>query len=147
MHFPASITNSKNKAKPGSDVTPTDKETLNFDDDTSIGEDSCYLLTRMRCWTRKLFTVNLHSCKRTELSAWMKNSKRLLTVNLTLSSLSVEPPDWLETFSGFLFCLFVVFPVCLCVCFLMVCLLVFLYFFIYLYIMDEKCVLIVSDNS
>ena len=39
MPFPASIANSKNK-----DVTPTDKETLNFDDDTSKGEDSCYPL-------------------------------------------------------------------------------------------------------
>ena len=30
IHFPASIVNSKNKAKPESDVTLTDKETLNL---------------------------------------------------------------------------------------------------------------------
>ena len=47
LHFPASIANSENKAKPESDVTPTYKETLNFDDDTSKGEDSCYPLTRI----------------------------------------------------------------------------------------------------
>ena len=72
LHFPASITNSKNKAKPESDVTQTDKETVNFVDDTSKGKDSCYPLIRIRCWTGKLFNVNLHSCERTELSAWIK---------------------------------------------------------------------------
>ena len=72
LHFPASIENSKKTNKPGTDVSPPDKETLNFDDDISKGEDLCYPLTRIRFWTGKLFTVNLHSFKRTELSAWMK---------------------------------------------------------------------------
>ena len=47
------------KAKPGSDVTAVKKDTLEFDDDTLKGEDSCYSLTRSR-WTGKLFNVNLH---------------------------------------------------------------------------------------
>ena len=70
--FPASIANSKNKAKLGGDVTPTYKETLDFDDNTLKGEDSCYPLTRIYCYTGQLLNVNLHSCKRIELSAWMK---------------------------------------------------------------------------
>ena len=60
LHFPASITNNKNKAKPGNYVTLVGEETLDFDDDTSKGEDSSYSLTRSR-WTGKLFNVNLHS--------------------------------------------------------------------------------------
>ena len=67
MHFPATKGNSKNKAKPESDVTPTDKETLDFDDNTLKGEDWCYPLTRIVFLDWKLFNVNLHSCKRTEL--------------------------------------------------------------------------------
>ena len=38
------------KAKPGSDVTPVEEDTLDFDDDTLKGENSCYSLTRSR-WT------------------------------------------------------------------------------------------------
>ena len=52
---------SESKAKPESDVTPAGEETLDFDDDTSKGEDSCFSLTRSRCYTKKLFCVNLHS--------------------------------------------------------------------------------------
>ena len=48
------------KAKPGSDVTPVGEDTLDFDDDTLKGENSCYSLTRSR-WTGKLFNVNLRS--------------------------------------------------------------------------------------
>ena len=59
------MASSKVKAKPGSDVTAVKKDTLEFDDDTLKGEDSCYSLTRSR-WTGKLFNVNLHSWKRTE---------------------------------------------------------------------------------
>ena len=40
---------------------PAGEETLDFDDDTSKGEDSCFSLTRSRCYTKKLFCVNLHS--------------------------------------------------------------------------------------
>ena len=58
--FPASMASSEVKAKPGSDVTPTGEETLDFDDDTSKGENSCYSLNRSR-WTGNLFNVNLHS--------------------------------------------------------------------------------------
>ena len=61
FNLPASITNSNNKPKPGSDVTPSNKETLDFDHDTSKGNDSCYPLTRIRCWSGKLFNVNLYS--------------------------------------------------------------------------------------
>ena len=48
------------KAKTGSNVTPVGEHTLDFDDDTLKGEDSCYSLTRSR-WTGKLSNVNLHS--------------------------------------------------------------------------------------
>ena len=40
-HFPASMASSKSKAKLESDVTPAGEETLDFDDDTLKGEDSC----------------------------------------------------------------------------------------------------------
>ena len=54
------MASSKSEAKLESDVTPAGEETLDFDDETSKGEDSCYSLTRSR-WTGKLFNVNLHS--------------------------------------------------------------------------------------
>ena len=54
------MASSEVKAKPGSDVTPVGRDTLDFDDDTLKGEDSCYSLIRSR-WTEKLFNVNLHS--------------------------------------------------------------------------------------
>ena len=50
---------SESKGKTESDVTSTGEETLDFDDDTSKGEDSCYSLTRSR-WTGNLFNVDLH---------------------------------------------------------------------------------------
>ena len=43
------MTSTENKAKPESDVTPAGEKNLDFDDDTSKGEDSCYSLTRTRC--------------------------------------------------------------------------------------------------
>ena len=46
--FPASMASSEVKPKPGSDVTPVGEDTLDFDDDTLKGEDSCYSLTRSR---------------------------------------------------------------------------------------------------
>ena len=58
--FPASMASSEVKAKPGSDVTPVGEDTLDFDDDTLKGEDSCYSLIRRR-WNGKLFNVNLLS--------------------------------------------------------------------------------------
>ena len=58
--FPASMASSEVKAKPGSDVTPVGEDTLDFDDNTLKGEDSCYSLIRSH-WTGKLFSVNLHS--------------------------------------------------------------------------------------
>ena len=54
--FPASMASSEVKAKPGSDVTPVGDESLDFDDDTLKGDDSCYSLIRSR-WTRKQFNV------------------------------------------------------------------------------------------
>ena len=36
------MASSENKAKSESDVTPAGEETLDFDDDTSKGEVSCY---------------------------------------------------------------------------------------------------------
>ena len=54
------MASSEGKANPGSDVTPLGEDTLDFDDDTLKGEDSCYSLIRS-CWTGKLFNVNLHS--------------------------------------------------------------------------------------
>ena len=43
------MASSKSKAIPESDVTPAGEETLDFDDDTSKGEASCYFLNRRRC--------------------------------------------------------------------------------------------------
>ena len=43
------MASSKSKAIPESDVTPAGEETLDFDDDTSKGEASCYSLNRSRC--------------------------------------------------------------------------------------------------
>ena len=57
--FPASMASSEVNAKPKSDVTTVGEDTLDFDDDTLKGEDSCYSLTRSS-WTGKLFNVNLH---------------------------------------------------------------------------------------
>ena len=54
------MASSESKAKPESDVTPPGEETLDFDGDTSKGEDSCYSLSRSR-WTGNMFNVNLHS--------------------------------------------------------------------------------------
>ena len=54
------MASTESKAKPESYVTPAGEETLDFDDDTSKGEDSCYSLRRSR-WTGNLFNVNLHS--------------------------------------------------------------------------------------
>ena len=54
------MANSEVKAKPGSDVTPVGEDTLDFDDNTLKGEDSCNSLIRSR-WTGKLFNVNLNS--------------------------------------------------------------------------------------
>ena len=43
------MASSESEAKRESDVTPGSGETLDFDDDTSKGEDSCYSLNRSRC--------------------------------------------------------------------------------------------------
>ena len=43
------MANSESKAKIESDITPAGEKTLDFDDDTSKGEDSCYSINRSRC--------------------------------------------------------------------------------------------------
>ena len=102
MPFPASIANSKNK-----DVTPTDKETLNFDDDISKGEDSCYPPpASMTSTENKAITENV--VKPAGEKTWKCDD---------------------DTLKGEDSCFFPSFTVYLCVYFLMVCLLVFLYFF------------------
>ena len=73
----------ESKAKSESDFTPAGEENLNLDDDTSKGETSCYSLTRTR-WTGKLFNVNVHSCKRTELSPWMNIQQTPLNVKYSV---------------------------------------------------------------
>ena len=55
------MASSESKAKTASDVTPAGEETLDFDDDTSKGEGSCYSVNRSRCYAGKLFCVNLYS--------------------------------------------------------------------------------------
>ena len=55
------MASSEVKAKPGGEVTPVKKDTLEFDDDTLKGKDSSFSLTRSRSNSRKLFNVNLHS--------------------------------------------------------------------------------------
>ena len=55
------MASSESEAKTKNDVGPADEETLDFDDDNSKGEDSCYSLTRSSWYTEKLFCVNLHS--------------------------------------------------------------------------------------
>ena len=42
------MASSESKAKPKSDVTPAGEETLDIDDDTSKGDDSCYYRSRSR---------------------------------------------------------------------------------------------------
>ena len=42
------MASSESKAKPESDITSAGEETLDFDDDTSKGEDSCYYRSRSR---------------------------------------------------------------------------------------------------
>ena len=42
------MASSESKAKSEIDVTPASEETLDFDDDTSKGEDSCYYRSRSR---------------------------------------------------------------------------------------------------
>ena len=54
------MASSEVKAKPESDVTPAGGDTLDLDDDTLKGKDSCHSLIRSR-WNGKLFNVNLHS--------------------------------------------------------------------------------------
>ena len=66
------MASSESKTKTKNDVGPADEETLDFDENTLKGEDSCFPLTRSRRYTEKLFCVNLHSWKITELSALMK---------------------------------------------------------------------------
>ena len=41
------MASSQVKGKPGSDVTPVGEETLDFDDDTLRGKESCHLLARL----------------------------------------------------------------------------------------------------
>ena len=55
------MANSESKAKTKSDVTPAGEETLDFDDDTSKGEDSCYYRSRSRFKTGKPFCFTLRS--------------------------------------------------------------------------------------
>ena len=43
------MVSSESKGKSESDVTPACVETLDFDDDTLKGADSCYSLNRCRC--------------------------------------------------------------------------------------------------
>ena len=78
------MASSESKAKSEGDVTPAGEENLKLDDDTSKGEYSCYSLTRTRCLTGKLFNVNLYSCKRTELSPWMKIQQMPLNVKYSV---------------------------------------------------------------
>ena len=42
------MASNENKAEPESDVTPANEETLDFDDDTLKGDDSCYYRDRSR---------------------------------------------------------------------------------------------------
>ena len=73
----------ESEAKSEGDITPAGEENLKLDADTSKGETSCYSLTRTR-WTGKLFNVNLYSCKRTELSAFMKIQETPLNIKYSV---------------------------------------------------------------
>ena len=55
------MANSESKGKTKSDVITAGKETLDFDDDTSKGEDSCYCRSRSRFKTGKPFCFTLKS--------------------------------------------------------------------------------------
>ena len=55
------MANIESKAKTKSDVTPAGEETLDFDDDTSKGEDSCYYCSRSRFKTGKPLCFTLRS--------------------------------------------------------------------------------------
>ena len=52
---------SESKAIPESDVTPDGEETLDFDDDSSKGEDLCYYRSKSRFITGKPFCFTLRS--------------------------------------------------------------------------------------
>ena len=55
------MASSEVKAKPGSDITPVGEDTLDFDDDTLRGKESCHLLARL--------SLSLNVAK--TLSPWM----------------------------------------------------------------------------
>ena len=49
------MADSEREAIPKSDVTPAGEDTLDFDDDSSKGEDLCYYRSRSRFKTGKPF--------------------------------------------------------------------------------------------
>ena len=55
------MTSTENKAKTENVVKPAGEETLDFDDDTSKGEDACYHRSRSRFKTGKPFCFTLRS--------------------------------------------------------------------------------------
>ena len=63
LHIAASLASSESEAIPESDVTPAGEETLDFDDDTSKGEDSCYYRSRSRFKTLWIFDLFVFRCR------------------------------------------------------------------------------------
>ena len=55
------MADSEREAIPKSDVTPAGEDTLDFDDDSSKGEDLCYYRSRSRFKTGKPFCFTLRS--------------------------------------------------------------------------------------
>ena len=73
------MASSEVKAKPRSDVTPVKKDTLEFDDDTLKGEDSCYFLPEVvgldNC-SMLIFTVEREVSSVHEYSKLLRRSAR-----------------------------------------------------------------------
>ena len=61
LHIAASLASSESEPVPESDVTPAGDKTLDFDDDTSKSENSCYYRSRSRFKTGKPFCFTLRS--------------------------------------------------------------------------------------
>ena len=59
---------SESKAIPESDVTSAGEETVDFDDDTSKSEDSCYYRCKSRFKTGTPFCSTLRSYRHTTLT-------------------------------------------------------------------------------
>ena len=72
------MASSESKAKPESDVTPAGEETLDFDDDTSKGQNSCYFFYQKSLLDRKTALLYVYAlyCWQNVLTAILQSLSR-----------------------------------------------------------------------